>query len=173
MCIETTSSFLPLTYQTSELVTPAISSLSAVAEAKFYLIKLATHDHQALFGEMAAGHLRLNSLGQIAVDEWTRAINARDAIEIDQWVIYPDHLQGIVRIQPSRSGDDYLHTPSSKPRLLSSFVAGYKAAAAKRINLRRNCPGQPVWQRSYHQRPLVDEVSRQRTRQMLMQPTAV
>ncbi|NJN20327.1 MAG: hypothetical protein HC812_02855 [Leptolyngbya sp. RL_3_1] len=162
-----------MTYQTSELVTPPIPPLPTLTEAKFYLIKLATHDHQALFGEMVAGQLCLNGIGQIAVDEWNRAIQAHDAIEIDQWVIYPEHLQGIVKIQSSRNGDDYLRTPSSKPRLLSSFVAGYKAAAAKRINLCRNCPGQPVWQRSYHERALTDEVSRQRSRQMLMQPLAV
>ena len=167
MCIEPSFSPLPLKYPPSKLVPPPISAVSGLTEAKFYLIKLATHDHQALFGEMSEGHCQLNSLGQVAVDEWTRSTQAHQSVEIDQWVIYPNYLQGIVRVQAFHNGGDYIHAPSSKPRLLSSF----KAAAAKRINLLRNCPGQPVWQRSYDECPLTDDISRQRSRQMLIQPT--
>ncbi len=172
MCIEPTT-FIPLKYHPSEFIPPPISAVSVLPEAQFYLIKLATHDHQALFGEMAAGHFCLNSLGQIAVDEWMGATKAHQAIAIDQWAIYPDYLQGIVKVLPVCGGRDYIHGASRKPRLLSSFVAGYKAAAAKRINLCRDSWGQPVWQRSYHERPLTDDSSRQQIRQMLTQSAAV
>ena len=41
-----------------------------------------------------------------------------------------------------------LHRP---PRSLGSFVAGYKSAATKRINVLRRTPGLSVWQRNYYE----------------------
>jgi hypothetical protein len=161
-----------LKYPTVGLTPPKLSTLSALADAQFYLVKLTAHDGQALFGEMLEGIFHPNRLGQIARDEWTGSSQANPSIDVEQWVIYPDFLQGMVRISTTGSGTDYIHAASGKPRQLSSFVAGYKAAVAKRINLFRNCPGQPVWQRSYHERLLPDPMSRQRTRQMLIQPAA-
>jgi hypothetical protein len=44
-----------------------------------------------------------------------------------------------------------------KPWLLSSFIAGFKAAAAKRINLCLNQQGQSVWQRTYDEILITDQ----------------
>jgi len=43
-----------------------------------------------------------------------------------------------------------------KPRSLSSFVGGFKSAATKQINIRRNARGTPVWQRNYYERIIRD-----------------
>jgi hypothetical protein len=53
---------------------------------------------------------------------------------------------------------DILHTESSKkygiayrpPRSLSSFIAGFKSSATKKINELRNSLRQPVWQDRFH-----------------------
>lgn len=42
-----------------------------------------------------------------------------------------------------------LHRPA---RSLGSFIAGFKSAATTRINRHRQMPGEPVWQRNYHDR---------------------
>jgi len=47
---------------------------------------------------------------------------------------------------------------------LGSFVAGYKAATAKRINAMRDAPGRPVWQRDYWEHVVRDEPDCQRIR---------
>jgi REP element-mobilizing transposase RayT len=42
--------------------------------------------------------------------------------------------------------------PFQRPaRSLGSFVAGFKSATTKRINLYRNAPAVPVWQRNYYE----------------------
>jgi len=51
------------------------------------------------------------------------------------------------------------------PRSLASFVAGFKAAAARRINLLRRSPGRPLWQRNYYEHVIrnredLDEIRR-------------
>lgn len=157
------------------LVEPAAPCAPIVpihGESTYYLIKLATHEHQALFGTAIDGRLQLNTLGQVAADEWLRAAQANRSILLDHWEVAANQLQGIVMICEPVSNRAYTPGISSKPRLLSSFIAGYKAAAAKRINLIRNHPGSPVWQRSYQERLLPDVRMVQQVRQMLAHPAA-
>jgi putative transposase len=40
---------------------------------------------------------------------------------------------------------------SRKPKSLSTFIAGFKMAVTKKINVARNAPGTPVWQRNYYE----------------------
>jgi REP element-mobilizing transposase RayT len=41
--------------------------------------------------------------------------------------------------------------PMRVPRSLASFVAQFKAAVARRINIARQTPGARVWQRNYYE----------------------
>ncbi|MEH2403438.1 transposase [Nostoc sp.] len=41
--------------------------------------------------------------------------------------------------------------PNRKPRSLGSFIAGFKMAVTKRINLLRGTPRVPIWQRNYYE----------------------
>ncbi|MEB3267527.1 MAG: hypothetical protein VKJ09_03215 [Leptolyngbya sp.] len=148
------------------------SVVSLSSGAAYYLIKLATHENQPLFGAVVDGRVELNGLGQVAADEWLRAAQTNRGIALDHWEMTENQLQGIVIIREPVVNSPYAHSFSTKPRLLSSFIAGYKAAVAKRINLIRNHPGSPVWQRSYQERLLPDPVVLQRVRQMLSQPEA-
>ncbi|MEM6429661.1 MAG: transposase, partial [Deinococcota bacterium] len=49
--------------------------------------------------------------------------------------------------------------PVRKPKSLSTFVAGFKAACTKRINKHRQTPRIPVWQRNYYEHIVRDEDS--------------
>ena len=57
------------------------------------------------------------------------------------------------------------HRPA---RSLGSFVAGYKGAATKRINVIRGTPGHPVWQRNYFERVIRGDVKVNRIRQYII-----
>jgi REP element-mobilizing transposase RayT len=137
-----------------------------LAEPEFYLIKLYAHNHESLFGEIENGYLKLNEMGQIAADEWLQSASTYSSLVIDEWIVLPNRLEGIVSIREVSVSGRY-SGQSGKPRLLSSFVASYKAAAAKRINLYRNLPGGAIWQRSYQERFIPDDAVLQRVRQML------
>ena len=49
------------------------------------------------------------------------------------------------------------------PRSLGSLVAGFKSTVTKQINVIRNTPGYPVWQRNYYDHILRDEREMQNT----------
>jgi hypothetical protein len=57
---------------------------------------------------------------------------------------------------------------SRAPRSLGSFVAGFKAAATKRINALHNTPGAPVRQRNYYQRIIRSEAELNRIRRYIL-----
>ena len=135
------------------------------AAPKAYLIELSTFQAQPLLGDYEQGSLRLNDCGLIVADEWLRSAANRKGIAVDAWRITPNRLQSIVLLQtptPAASlpgslmGGLTSSLDSQKPWLLSSFIASFKAAAAKRINLRLNQVGQLVWQRSYDESLIVD-----------------
>ncbi|MCG8367717.1 MAG: transposase [Pseudanabaenales cyanobacterium] len=144
-------------------------------EVGAYLITLHTYQQECLFGAIVDGVMQLNEIGQIAVDEWGRLSKKRQEIELDQWAIMPNHILAIVRVKTKVNLPESVslvkQRHQGKPRSLSSFVAGFKAAAAKRINLVRNQPGLPVWQRSYQERLIRDEITLQRMRQIILNPS--
>ncbi len=149
--------------------------LLALPRTAFYLVRLTTYDHQALFGTVVDGQLCLSDLGRVAADEWHRASKGVRGIELDCWEISAHQIQGIVAVRELPGSQGYGMGDSGKgsvkPRSLSAFIAAYKAAVAKRINLLRDCPGSPVWQRSYQEQKLTDINTLQRVRSMLGQPS--
>lgn len=102
-------------------------------------------------------------LSKIVSDELLLAASCR-GITLGQWVIVPDALHALILVQEDRPDFDIT---SRKPRLLNAFVAGFKAATAKRINLIRNQPGSPVWQRSYQEQRVEDEFMLARLRKKM------
>ncbi|MGB3299831.1 MAG: hypothetical protein WBA76_16310 [Phormidesmis sp.] len=131
------------------------------AKATLYYVQITTHNGSRLFSlpvnlpEFDSLQSNLSSaalLAQIAADELLLAATHR-GITVKQWAVLPDSIHAFVLLQ---THGQHLYEGAGKPRLLTAFIAGFKAATAKRINLLRNQPGAPVWQRSY-QALLVEE----------------
>ena len=128
-----------------------ISHQKPLEKAALYYIRLDTHSD--LFPEDTSTMSSTMSFSQIAADELQAAAN-RKGVTIEQWTVCPEAVHALVYINESPLDLDYR---IGKPRALTSFVAGVKAATAKRINLVRNQPGQPVWKRSYQQQRIENE----------------
>lgn len=147
------------------------------SSAGAYFITLCTFQRQCLFGQIIDGTMQLNEFGKIVAAEWLQSSTIRQEIDFDRWVIMPNHLHGIVLIDPihpmgshGRVGangrlplrcTDHSQrvVPPMKPRSLSSFIAGFKSATTKRINIARNLPRTPVWQRNYYDHIIRSEKS--------------
>ena len=116
------------------------------------------------------GEMQLNDIGQIVFEEWMRTPTIRTEIELDYFIIMPNHIHGIVIINDANNNPDVFvgtHGRASlqrKPRSLGSFVAGFKSIVTKRVNMIRMTPGEPIWQTRYHDHIIRNEVDLHRIR---------
>jgi len=124
-----------------------------------YFVTICTQDRLDLFGEVKGGEMRLKEYGVIVADEWWRSEQIRKEIKLDEFIVMPNHLHGIVFIGNivGANGRSPLQRTNMGSKTLSSFMAGYKSSVAKQINILRQMPGIPVWQRNYYEHIIRNE----------------
>jgi putative transposase len=133
------------------------------AQAGAYFVTMVAHRRQCLFGEIGDGRVTLNPCGEVIADEWLRSAQIRPAARLDEFIVMPNHIHGIViiRDQPVVGAHSCAPLPEAPlrrpPRSLGSLIAGFKSAATKRIKETRGTPGQPVWQRNYYEHIIRNE----------------
>ncbi len=66
-----------------------------------------TAERREVLGEVRQGQMVLSGLGQIAVDEWTRTLDAREGIVTDVFVVMPNHVHLLLGMvdPPEASGE--------------------------------------------------------------------
>jgi REP element-mobilizing transposase RayT len=127
-----------------------------------YFITLCAWNRECIFGEIIDGEIKLNACGTIVQQEWMRSLTIRREIELDEFIIMPNHVHGVVFINSNGNATRDVGANGRSPlrmqsRSLSSFIAGFKSAVTKSINISRNTPGMPVWQRNYFERVIRNE----------------
>ncbi|HZJ35504.1 MAG TPA: hypothetical protein VFD29_02660 [Gillisia sp.] len=63
-----------------------------------YFITICPHNRDHLFGEIKGGEMELSDFGQITLQEWWKSFEIRAELFCDAFVIMPNHIHGIVRI---------------------------------------------------------------------------
>jgi hypothetical protein len=105
----------------------------------------------------------LSEAGRVAEEEWHKSAQIRDSIELDAFVVMPNHVHGIVQLQGLGAPSPYASNPSKphgaqfgKPVAgsLGVFVGAYKAAVSRclgRMGLIHQAPTHqnPTWHRNY------------------------
>ncbi|WP_254568739.1 transposase [Oscillatoria sp. HE19RPO] len=142
-----------------------------------YFITLCTTRKQCWLGKIYDGKMHLNHLGQIVQVEWLKSAEMRPNIRLDEWVVMPNHLHGIVWILEAKELQktdlshglpcEYefgsLYNKSSKKSFnrkansLSSFIGGFKGSVTRKINQLCKNPSIPIWQRNYYESIIEDE----------------
>ena len=64
----------------------------------YYFITICTQERRPYFGTISDGVVRLSAIGKIAGSQWKNIPNHYDNVAIDEFVIMPNHLHGIVQI---------------------------------------------------------------------------
>jgi putative transposase len=63
-----------------------------------YFVTICTTDHTHGFGSIANGKMKLSLLGQSALDCWYEILAHFPFVELDEFVVMPNHVHGIVLI---------------------------------------------------------------------------
>ncbi|MFN6232558.1 MAG: transposase [Dolichospermum sp.] len=160
------------------------------SQSGLYFITICCYQRECLFGNIMNSQIILNNFGQLIKEEWLKSAEIRKEIEFDDFVIMPNHFHGIVIINQEINSDfmkndvDFQdnnvgangRSPlqqikssrpkiSMKPKSISSLIAGFKSATTKKINIIRNTPQNPVWQRNYYDHIIRNDESLARIRE--------
>ena len=151
------------------------------SQAGAYFVTICTYNREYLFGEIVGEKMLMNGFGRIAYDEWFNTLQIRSNVELDKFVVMPNHVHGIIIIN-CRGVLQYAptselrnnhemdisrchHTPKfrSPSQTIGAIVRGYKSAVTKKIGaycntpLLRNTPKTSVWQRAYYEHVIRNE----------------
>lgn len=136
-----------------------------------YFVTLCASGRACLFGGIIAGEMQLNTIGQMAEKEWKRLERRFPHIELDEFVVMPNHVHGIIFIMGRGAADTGSDDSSAILRRaptreqfghpvegsIPTIIRSYKAAVAYRYNRINGCSGNPVWQRNYYEHVLRNE----------------
>ena len=70
-----------------------------------YFVTMCTQSRECLFGEIANDEVMLNEYGKVVEEEWLKTPRMRTRVELDEFVVMPNHLHAIMMI-PRGGGDD-------------------------------------------------------------------
>jgi putative transposase len=136
------------------------------SQAGAYFVTICTYNKECIFGKVTNGEMVINEYGKVVEQEWLRTAEIRPNVELDEFIIMPNHMHSIVTIGEShvgatcRSPKGEGTSPLPKEPASASIgaiMAGFKSATTRRINELRGTPREPVWQRNYYEHVIRNE----------------
>lgn len=122
------------------------------SEPGWYFVTICIVERLNLFGLVNNGNVVLNAYGTIAQDTWLHIPKHFPNVELDEFIIMPNHIHGILSLtEDGNFLEADKQTLNAITPSLGTLVGAYKAAVSKKINLIRNTPGDSVWQRNYYE----------------------
>lgn len=127
-----------------------------------YFVTICTHGHKCLFGQIVDSTMQLNRFGNVVNKCWLEIPHHFPNVEVDAFVIMPNHFHGIVVIQDYR-GEVTSPTPKGaetaplQRHTLGQTIAYFKYQTTKSINQICHTPGNRLWQRNYYEHVIRNE----------------
>ena len=132
-----------------------------------YFVTICTQDRKYLFGDIVGGEMRLNDAGRMVNRIWNDLPVKYPGIEIDDFIVMPNHVHGIIVIHsvhvgaihelPLRDETTNQDQKHRRQMLVPKIIGRFKMCTAKQINIDRDTQGTPVWQRNYYEHVIRDE----------------
>jgi len=114
-----------------------------------YFVTICARNRTCYFGEIVEGQFSPSPFGEIVAEEWEETSRVRPYVDLDFWVVMPNHFHGILFIHPPRFSE------ASRP--LGVIIGQFKGACTRRIE----AAGRPdfAWQARFHDHVIRDEES--------------
>ena len=156
---------------------------------------ICAHEKACLFGGIASGQIELNDYGRIVENVWKELPSHFPLVELDRFVVMPNHFHAIAIIVDPRAKrvGAGLPRPGSEPsetnvgaglprpmslipnpggenpplRTLGDVIRWFKYESTKRFNELRDMAGQRIWQRNYYEHIILSDKSYWRIREYI------
>jgi len=139
-----------------------------------YFVTVCAHGRECVFGEVRSGRVVLNGADKIVESAWNDLPLHYPRVELDVFVVMPNHVHGILIIGRGLSVGARHASPLRKmPRgpkrgSVGAIVGSFKSAATRRVNTLRKTPGLPLWQRNYYEHIIRGEAEINRAREYVL-----
>jgi putative transposase len=154
-----------------------------------YFVTICTKGSIQHFGVIKDGNVKLGNIGKIVRRRWLDIPDHYDNVKIDEFVIMPNHIHGIVIIEESHSdrrdanvGTEQCSVPTDRGiefgvgrrrnyGLLSKLVKSFKDSVTKEVRKHYGAV-EFVWQRSFYDHVIRNENSLHEIRKYILQNPA-
>lgn len=140
--------------------------------AGWYFVTLCAHHGAEVFGRIVDGAMHLSAIGRIVGEEWVRTPEVRPNVTLDEWVVMPNHLHGIVVIRgdgatSARPDTETPHRGVStlKAGSLGAIIGQFKSVCTKRLHAEGYAAF--AWQPRFRDHVIRDDRSLDRIRQYI------
>ncbi len=141
---------------------PRIKGYNYSQDGYYFLTICSTH-REEIFSTIAEGKVALTEIGKIIDREWRRSSDIRKEIELDSFVIMPNHVHAIVHILET-SGR--FHSKGLEKKSLSSLITGFKSSVTKIVRTQGLIIVSP-WHRGYYEHIIRDVAELYRIREYI------
>ena len=145
-----------------------------------YFITICAYRRECLFGDVLDGVMKLNGFGQTVVDCWNKIPKSFPNIELDQFMIMPNHIHGIIHIVGAtlvvaqHETSDTAKRAGTRPApTLGRIIGTFKSMVVCQCihGVEQNefppFPGK-IWQRNYYEHMIRNERSLTEIREYIM-----
>jgi REP element-mobilizing transposase RayT len=142
------------------------------SESGSYFITICTYKKEHLFGEIVNSEMKLNLIGQYAYNQWKQIPQRFENVELNEFVIMPNHIHGIIVIVSGRGeGLENCHNfpPKSTfsnpspiqdhstsrfngtvPGSIGAIIQNFKSGTSRKINAMPEMKNVKIWQINYY-----------------------
>src|SRR5918994_7193191 len=152
-----------------------------------YFVTICTQDRTHVFGTVVDGEMHSNAYGREVANCWLWLADRYPYVHLDEWIVMPEHMHGIVVITDGmntdglcRGGSRTAQTRTASPagfvdgpnvgkdrsgsvppkrKPLGRLAAAFKTVSTRRVNDLRSTSGVRLWQRNYYERVIRNDKS--------------
>lgn len=133
------------------------------SEPGYYFVTVCVKDRECCFGEIVNGEMALNKCGKIVDQQWQWLKQNFPYVDLDTFVIMPNHFHGILIINDVGTGLD----PSLQKILpLSNIIGAFKTTSSKKIHAAGFLDFS--WQRSFYDHVIRKDESLDKIRKYIL-----
>ena len=134
-----------------------------------YFVTICTYRFASLFGRIVNGRVQLNVLGRLVEEEWRRTGEIRPSVDVDLFVVMPNHVHGLLWISDSQAERIPENSTTIRANSLGSIIAQFKSIVTKRSPSLASSPSLPIWKRNYYDHIVRNERSLERIRNYIVE----
>ncbi|OGC57386.1 hypothetical protein A3H26_03280 [candidate division WWE3 bacterium RIFCSPLOWO2_12_FULL_36_10] len=129
-----------------------------------YFITICTKNRECLFGDVVNGEVVLNDIGNTINTQWNKLLNRFNNIQLDEYVVMPNHFHGIIIIKSNPIVGVSFMKPDIKMEIIKSnrhmglmnqtptlgqIIRYFKSKCTYEIH--KNKLNVKLWQRNYYE----------------------